>query len=175
MLFSLLGEKLARRCQVHLLLKLDECVLLESWSLIVERDGLWLWLWLLQGMSSLLRILTKKLFEAFALTCASLYEFLFLLMSAVKGRWSGGSLLATVMSRRIAVEVLIVCRSTAVLSLRELLWLRQIVIVDLLMGCLKSYVGGWSHLPLMANLHRRDLSRRVDHYCGWISLSLLVF
>ena len=126
-------------------------------------------------MSSLLSILSKKLFESFALTCASLYEFLFLLMSAVECRWSCRSLLATMMSRRIAVEELIVCRTAAVLSRGELLWLRQIVIVDLLMGCLKSYVGRWSHLPLMAHLYRRELSRRVDHYCGWIRLSLLVF
>ena len=51
MLLSLLGEKLAWRSQVYLLLQLDERMLLNSWStslvmLIIERDRLRLLLWL---------------------------------------------------------------------------------------------------------------------------------
>ena len=96
-------------------------------------------------------------------------------MSTIESCWSGGSFLSTVMSRRIAVEELIVCRSTAVLGLGELLGLRQIVIVDLSMRCLEAYVGRRSHLPLMAHLYRWKLSRWVDNYRGRISLSLYVF
>ena len=76
-LYSLLGEELAWRGQMNLLLQLDEGVLLNSWSaslvmLIIEGDGLRLWLRLFKRLSNLLSTFSKELLQAFTSTCASL-------------------------------------------------------------------------------------------------------